>query len=117
MPVTGLQSGAGSPATTALCMAVQHRQPAANLLFHSDRGVQYASADYRSALAQAGLLASMSRKGNWPCRAVQLNLCQQSRQFRRGNAVKTSIYCQLSDRPFQALVCGKVQLTGRVIHR
>ena len=48
----------------ALFMAVQHRQPAANLLFHSDRGVQYASADYRSALAQAGLIASMSRKGN-----------------------------------------------------
>ena len=34
------------------------------MLFHSDRGVQYASADYRSALAQAGLVASMSRKGN-----------------------------------------------------
>ena len=39
-------------------------QPPANLLFHSDRGVQYASADYRRALAQAGLIASMSRKGN-----------------------------------------------------
>jgi putative transposase len=41
-----------------------HRQPPANLLFHSDRGVQYASADYRQALDQAGLVASMSRKGN-----------------------------------------------------
>jgi putative transposase len=48
----------------ALFMALLHRQPPANLLFHSDRGVQYASADYRSALNQAGLLASMSRKGN-----------------------------------------------------
>lgn len=48
----------------ALFMALLHRQPPENLLFHSDRGVQYASADYRSALAQAGLLASMSRKGN-----------------------------------------------------
>lgn len=48
----------------ALFMALLHRQPPANLLFHSDRGVQYASADYRSALAQAGLVASMSRKGN-----------------------------------------------------
>lgn len=48
----------------ALSMALLHRQPPANLLFHSDRGVQYASGDYRSALAQAGLTASMSRKGN-----------------------------------------------------
>ena len=48
----------------ALSMGLLHRHPPANLLFHSDRGVQYASADYRSALAQAGLIASMSRKGN-----------------------------------------------------
>jgi transposase InsO family protein len=48
----------------ALAMALLHRQPPANLLFHSDRGVQYASGDYRRALAQAGLTASMSRKGN-----------------------------------------------------
>jgi len=48
----------------ALFMALLHRQPPASLLFHSDRGVQYASADYRSALTQAGLVASMSRKGN-----------------------------------------------------
>jgi putative transposase len=48
----------------ALSMAVLHRNPPRELLFHSDRGVQYASADYRQALRQAGLVASMSRKGN-----------------------------------------------------
>jgi len=48
----------------ALFMALLHRQPPASLLFHSDRGVQYASADYRAALDQAGLVASMSGKGN-----------------------------------------------------
>ena len=48
----------------ALAMALLHRQPPAQLLFHSDRGVQYASADYRQALADAGLVASMSRRGN-----------------------------------------------------
>ena len=48
----------------ALAMALLHRDPPRNLLCHSDRGVQYASADYRSALAHAGLIASMSRKGN-----------------------------------------------------
>ena len=48
----------------ALGMALRHRHPPVNLLFHSDRGVQYASADYRRALSQAGLVASMSRNGN-----------------------------------------------------
>jgi len=48
----------------ALAMALLHRRPPAKLLFHSDRGVQYASADYRQALDQAGLVASMSRRGN-----------------------------------------------------
>lgn len=48
----------------ALGMALLHRSPPRDLLFHSDRGVQYASADYRQALSQAGLVASMSRKGN-----------------------------------------------------
>jgi len=48
----------------ALGMALLHRKPPPHLLLHSDRGVQYASADYRRALGQAGLVASMSRKGN-----------------------------------------------------
>jgi transposase InsO family protein len=49
---------------SALNMALLHRPAPSELLFHSDRGVQYASADYRAALSQAGLIASMSRKGN-----------------------------------------------------
>ena len=48
----------------ALAMALWHRQPPAKLLCHSDRGIQYAAADYRHALTRAGLIASMSRKGN-----------------------------------------------------
>src|SRR5207253_6359051 len=40
----------------ALAMALLHRNPPAQLLLHSDRGVQYASADYRRALDQAGLV-------------------------------------------------------------
>lgn len=48
----------------ALAMALLHRNPPAQLLCHSDRGVQYASGDYRHALAQAGFLASMSRRAN-----------------------------------------------------
>jgi len=45
-------------------MALCHRQPARELLFHSDRGVQYASAQFRENLARAGVTASMSRKAN-----------------------------------------------------
>lgn len=48
----------------AFDMALLHRRPTSKVLFHSDRGVQYASNDYRRALAQAGLVPSMSRKGN-----------------------------------------------------
>jgi transposase InsO family protein len=48
----------------ALAMALLHRSPPAKLLFHSDRGVQYASADHRQALDQAGLVPSMSRRAN-----------------------------------------------------
>ena len=48
----------------ALAMALLQRQHPAKLLCHSDRGVQYAATDYRHALTQAGLVASMSRRGN-----------------------------------------------------
>ena len=49
---------------SALSMALLHRTPPPGLLFHSDRGVQYAAGNFRSALAEAGLVASMSRRGN-----------------------------------------------------
>jgi transposase InsO family protein len=48
----------------ALCMAIDRRAPAAGLIHHSDRGVQYASAEFRTVLEKHGFLASMSRRGN-----------------------------------------------------
>jgi transposase InsO family protein len=51
-------------ALTALHMALRQRRPAPGLIHHSDRGVQYASAEYRAELAAHGLVASMSRTGN-----------------------------------------------------
>ena len=48
----------------ALNMALQQRRPVGQVLHHSDRGCQYASATYRQALAANGCIASMSRKGN-----------------------------------------------------
>ena len=50
--------------STALRMALNQRDHAQNLILHSDRGAQFASAAYRQLLAQHGLTASMSRKGN-----------------------------------------------------
>ena len=47
----------------ALAMAVQQRKPTGALIFHSDRGCQYASAAFRTALTQANITPSMSRKG------------------------------------------------------
>jgi len=54
---------------TALClralhMAVAARRPAPGLVHHSDRGSQYASQEYRHALAQHGIVCSMSRRGD-----------------------------------------------------
>ena len=51
-------------ATDALSMALRARRPASGLVHHSDRGCQYASHDYQRALAQSGLVCSMSRKGD-----------------------------------------------------
>lgn len=48
----------------ALQMAITHRRPSEGLLHHSDRGVQYASAEHRALLAASGIESSMSRAGN-----------------------------------------------------
>ena len=48
----------------ALFMAVKAHKPLPGLIAHSDRGSQYASADYRRLLTQFGMRQSMSRKGN-----------------------------------------------------
>jgi transposase InsO family protein len=48
----------------ALHMAIQTRRPPRGLIHHTDRGCQYASAEYRAVLEQNGIVASMSRKGN-----------------------------------------------------
>jgi transposase InsO family protein len=48
----------------ALAMAIARRSPDAGLVHHSDRGVQYASSEYRQFLEEQGIIASMSRSGN-----------------------------------------------------
>lgn len=48
----------------ALLMALWKRKPAKGLVWHSDRGSQYASKSHREILKQYGIIQSMSRKGN-----------------------------------------------------
>ncbi len=50
--------------TDALTMAWFRRKPEAGIVFHSDRGSQYASAAMAAKLRDFGMTASMSRKGN-----------------------------------------------------
>src|SRR5712675_677067 len=50
--------------SAALRMAINQRHYSQNLVLHSDRGRQFASAAYRQSLTQHRLTASMSTKGN-----------------------------------------------------
>ena len=52
---------AGLP-RAALELALATRQPGPGLVHHSDRGVQYASADYVAVLQAHGIVPSMSRQ-------------------------------------------------------
>jgi putative transposase len=45
-------------------MALDNRPPQQGLIFHSDRGVQYACEAFRNALKSKGAVPSMSRKGD-----------------------------------------------------
>lgn len=49
---------------SALSMSLLQRGPAAGLLFHSDRGIRYACGGFRAALADAGLVQSLTRAAN-----------------------------------------------------
>ena len=48
----------------AVYQAIGRRNPGSGCIFHSDRGVQYASSDFRDVLNAFGFIQSMSRKGN-----------------------------------------------------
>ncbi len=51
-------------ALAALKAAIRLRRPPEGCIHHSDRGSQYASAEYRKLLAGHGLAGSMGRRGN-----------------------------------------------------
>ena len=47
----------------ALRLSIRNRKPAAGLVFHSDRGIEYAAFEYRDQLARRGIVQSMNRPG------------------------------------------------------
>ena len=56
-----INTGSGNKGFTP---ALGRRNPGSGLVFHSDRGVQYASHDFRKVLKQKGFVQSMSGQGN-----------------------------------------------------
>ncbi len=72
----------------ALKMAVQQRRPGPGLIFHSDRGVQYAADEYQDLLRRHKTLCSMSRKGDcWD------NACAESFFSKlKGEHIQNRIY-------------------------
>jgi len=48
---------------TALKQALKHRKPCANMIFHTDRGVEYTAHRFRDELKQHGIRHSINRAG------------------------------------------------------
>jgi transposase InsO family protein len=69
---------------TAFMKAYWSRKPAKGLIHHSDRGSQYASNDFQKTLFNAGVICSMSGKGNCYDNAVAESFF---------NSLKTELGC------------------------
>lgn len=71
--IVGWSMGASQAATlpiAALRMAIVQRDGPTGVICHTDQGTVYGSSAYRAVLAEHGLLASMSRRGNCHDNAV-----------------------------------------------
>lgn len=86
----------------ALDMAVRRQTPDKGLIFHSDRGVQYAAGAYRERLRSYGIRQSMSRKGDPYDNAVAENFfsclkCEliHLKQYPTRQAAQTDIFAYL----------------------
>lgn len=85
---------------SALRMARFRRKPKPGLLHHSDRGSQYCSHDYQALLAEYGMQASMSRKGNcWDNAPMEsfFNSLKNERVFHRRYATRAEARNDLFD--------------------
>jgi transposase InsO family protein len=84
-------------ASRAAQMALQHRRPPHGLWHHSDRGVPYASGEYRALLLAAGLTPSMSRAGN-PLRQRRDGKLQRDLQTRMRGPGRSAGRCRHAGR-------------------
>jgi transposase InsO family protein len=80
-------------------MALARRNATADLVHHSDRGVQYASTQYTELLGEHGIQISMSRKANpWDnaaCESFMKSLKYEEvyrNEYRDLSEARTSIY-------------------------
>ena len=104
-----------SLAINALEMAIRREHPAPGLIFHSDRGIQYASLAFRHTLDRYNIRQSMSRKGDVYDNAVAENFfsclkCElvHLQSFPTRSAAQTAIFAYVeafynSFRPHSAL--------------
>jgi len=83
----------------ALCMAFNRHKPLPGLIFHSDRGVQYACQKFRDQLAKYHFVQSMSSIGNCYDNAVSESFFSTLKkehvyhyQYRTHNNAKQSIF-------------------------
>lgn len=86
----------------ALEMAVRRQKPGESPIFHSDRGVQYASKQYRETLAKYDITQSMSRKGDPYDNAVAENFfsclkCElvHHKHYRTRNEAQADIFAYI----------------------
>jgi len=82
----------------ALNRALIRRRPAPGLIFHSDRGIEYAAFEFRTRLAGLGIVQSMNRPGK-PTDNAHMESCFHSlksdvihgRQFRNEEQLRQTI--------------------------
>ena len=74
----------------AVMMAVNLRKPPPGLIYHSNRGSQYASQDYQKLLKPYGMSCSMSRKGNcWDNAPVERFFSSLKREWTSDRSYRT----------------------------
>jgi transposase InsO family protein len=83
----------------AMNQAIVRRNPGKGLILHSDRGVQYASNDFKALLAQNEFVGSMSNKGDCWDNAVAESFihtlkveCVHRNKFKTRNEAKIKIF-------------------------
>lgn len=96
----------------ALQMAIDERQPAAGLIHHSDRGVQYCSGEYTSILKTNNFLISMSRKGNPYDNAV----CESFNKTLKWDEVKLNEYDSFYEAKLRIDTFIRVTYNGERLH-